>query len=76
MKQTACCPKCGSTELVRFDGFIGPYGSGNNLKIGATLFSAVKVNRYVCCLCGYTEEWVDREDLDAIKNSKKAKKLP
>ena len=72
MKNTRICPKCQSTDLLRFDGNVGAYGSGNNLMVGATLFSAVKVNRYVCCRCGFTEEWIDREDIDKLKNSKKA----
>lgn len=72
MKNTRICPKCQSTDLLRFDGNVGAYGSGNNLMVGATLFSAVKVNRYVCCRCGFTEEWIDREDIDKLKSSKKA----
>lgn len=72
MRSTKQCPKCLGTDLVHFEGSVGPYGTGNNLMIGASIFSAVKVNRYVCCRCGFTEEWVDREDLERIKNSKKA----
>lgn len=74
MKQTKICPKCGSTKIVRFDGYSGPYGSGNNVLTGATIFSAVDVNRYICCSCGYSEEWIDREDLEKIYESRKAKK--
>lgn len=72
MHTTALCPKCQSGDIVRIDGYTGPYGSGNNVMTGATIFSGVKVNRYICCHCGFTEEWIDREDLDRIKNSKKA----
>jgi predicted nucleic-acid-binding Zn-ribbon protein len=72
MKNTRICPKCQSTDLLRFDGNVGAYGSGNNLMVGSTLFSAVKVHRYVCTRCGFTEEWIDREDLEKIKSSKKA----
>ena len=75
MKNTQTCPKCESTSIVRIDGYAGAYASGNNIMLGATVFSAVNVNRYVCCDCGYTEEWIDREDLPKIKNSKKAKKI-
>ena len=74
MKSTKICPKCGSTDIVRIDGNAGAYGTGNNIMLGATIFSAVKVNRYICCSCGFTEEWIDREDIDKIKNSNKAKK--
>lgn len=74
MKSTKICPKCGSTDIVRIDGNAGAYGTGNNIMLGATIFSAVKVNRYICCSCGFTEEWIDKEDIDKIKNSNKAKK--
>lgn len=74
MKTTKICPKCGSNEIVRIDGYAGAYGSGNNIMLGATIFSAVNVNRYICCRCGYSEEWVDREDIVKIKNSAKAKR--
>ena len=72
MNKNRICPKCGSTEIYVVDGYTGPYGSGNNVMIGATVFTAVKVNRYICCTCGFTEEWIGREDLEKVKNSKKA----
>ena len=74
MKNSKICPKCQSNEIIRFDGYSGPYGSGNNIMVGLSIFSAVNVNRYICACCGYTEEWIDREDLEKVKNSKKAKK--
>ncbi len=75
MKTTRICPKCSSSDILRFDGYIGAYGSGNNMMIGNTIFSAVNVNRYICCECGYTEEWIDKEDIEKVKKSKKAKKI-
>lgn len=74
MKNTNTCPKCGKHNVVRFDGFAGAYGSGNHVMTGATVFSAVNVNRYVCCDCGFSEEWIDLCDLDKIEKSKKAKR--
>ena len=74
MKSSRICPKCSSNDILRFDGFVGGYGEGNNLMTGLTVFSAVNVNRYVCCRCGYTEEWIDREDLEKVAKSKKAKR--
>lgn len=74
MKNTKICPKCKSDSIVRFDGYTGAYGSGNNVLTGASVFSGVDVNRYVCCSCGFTEEWIDTEDLQKIVNSKKAKR--
>lgn len=72
MKNTKICPKCGSTDIVIIDGWVGGYGAGNNIMVGATAFSAVKVNRYICCSCGFTEEWINREDIERVKRSKKA----
>lgn len=72
MKYTKTCPKCYSTDLVRIEGNAGAYGSGNNIMIGATIFSAIKVHRYLCCDCGYSEEWIDKEDLNEVKQSRKA----
>lgn len=72
MKETGKCPKCGGNDIVRFDGYVGGYGAGNNIMLGCTVFSAVNVNRYVCCKCGFTEEWIDLEDIEAVKKSKKA----
>ncbi|MBR2371079.1 MAG: hypothetical protein IKA82_03555 [Clostridia bacterium] len=74
MKNTGICPKCKSSDIVRFDGYAGAYGSGNNVMVGHSIFSAVNVNRYICCNCGFTEEWIDTEDIEKITNSKKAKR--
>lgn len=74
MKNTKVCPKCGSIDIVRVDGSTGAYGTGNNVMVGSTIFSAVNVNRYICCDCGFTEEWIDKEDIHKIKNSNKARR--
>lgn len=72
MKNTHQCPKCGSAYIVRVDGSAGAYGSGNNIMVGMTIFSAVKVHRYICCGCGYSEEWIDPEDIETLQRSGKA----
>ena len=74
MKRTGRCPKCGGGEIVRIDGYAGPYGTGNNVMTGKSIFSAVNVNRYICLTCGYSEEWIDESDLEQVANSKKAKR--
>ncbi|MCI6430427.1 MAG: hypothetical protein MSA72_06050 [Lachnospiraceae bacterium] len=68
MKNTHCCPKCNSTDIIRIKGKAGPYGSGNNIQIGWSNFSAVLVQRYLCCRCGYSEEWIDKEDIQKLKD--------
>ena len=72
MKNQKICPKCSESDIIIVDGYCGPYGMGNNIMTGATIFSAVKVNRYICCSCGYTEEWINREDIPKIRESKKS----
>jgi len=67
MKNTHICPKCNGTDILKIKGKAGAYGNGNNIEVGFTIFSAVLVHRYVCCNCGYSEEWVDREDIHKLK---------
>ena len=67
MKQTRTCPKCGGQKIIKVDGDVRAYGAGNNVMVGMTIFSAVKVNRYVCRGCGYSEEWIGREDLPKLE---------
>ena len=70
MRNTKVCPKCGSSDLVVVPGTIGGYGSGNNIPLKPSLwiFRAVKVTRYLCCGCGFSEEWIDDpQDREKIK---------
>ena len=69
MKNTKICPKCQSSKIVRFDCHAG--GHGGNF-VTTSFVSAVTINRYICCRCGYVEEWIDVGDLEEIENSKKA----
>lgn len=72
MKNSRICPKCRSIDIVIVDGYAGAYGSGNNIMTGLSIFSAVPVDRYVCCNCGYTEEWIRSEDIEKLRNSSKS----
>ena len=74
MKNTKICPKCKSDDIIRIDGNAGAYGVGNNIMVGNTIFSAVNVNRYICCSCGYSEEWIDKQDIKKVSSSRKAKR--
>ena len=67
MKNTGICPKCKQSDIITVKGSSGAYGVGNNIPVGMTNFSAVLVNRYVCCNCGYSEEWIDLEDIPKLK---------
>ena len=59
MKNTHVCPKCTSSNIVKI-----PNSSGYNMiSINLSLLKVAHVCRYICCDCGYTEEWVEN-DLD------------
>jgi len=59
MKNTGSCPKCSSRELLRIEGESGAHGAGNNIQVGWTIFSAVRVTRFLCTSCGFSEEWIE-----------------
>lgn len=65
MKMTKICPKCQNTDILLIEGTVGAYGIGNN--IPASAFRYAKVNRYLCTRCGYSEEWINREDIERLK---------
>jgi predicted nucleic-acid-binding Zn-ribbon protein len=68
MQNSRACPKCQNTEVIRIPGESRPFGAGNNIIVGATIFSAVKVTRYLCASCGFSEEWIESaEDIAKIK---------
>jgi ribosomal protein S27AE len=62
MRNSKPCPKCQSSDTVRIPGDARAFGAGNNIMTGRTVFSAVKVARYLCASCGYSEEWIDSPD--------------
>ena len=68
MKYTHLCPKCQSDDILRIEGEARAYGAGNNIRAGFTIFSAVKVTRFLCLNCGFSEEWIEsREDLEKLR---------
>jgi hypothetical protein len=44
MKKIGKCTKCASPDILKIPGL---FGSGNNIPVGATIFSSVKVTRYL-----------------------------
>lgn len=60
MKNSGVCPKCGAKRVVRIPDNSRRYASGNNIYTSAvTLAGKIPVIRYVCCGCGYVENWVE-----------------
>ncbi len=73
MKYRNKCIKCGSSNIVIITNDGHPDGSnGNNIMCKSTILSGVVyIKRYICCDCGYTEEWLDSEDIQIVLASKK-----
>jgi ribosomal protein S27AE len=60
MRNSKLCPKCRSADIIRIPiNRTSPYAF---VRTRLTIFGAVKLSRYVCGSCGYSEEWVDRPD--------------
>lgn len=71
MKNTGRCPKCGSRDVVRVPDHPNRHASGNNIYTSSfTLMKKIPVIRYVCCGCGYTENWVEKaQEQEEIRNT-------
>lgn len=68
MKNTKTCSKCNSRNILRIPGKFGAFGSGNNITWGISGFNGVKVTRYLCSECGYSEEWIDnKKDIENLQ---------
>jgi hypothetical protein len=61
MKNSGICTKCQHADVLRVDQPVTMEGGGA-IQTGMTVFSAVKVVRYVCTNCGFLESWVDDRD--------------
>ena len=70
MKNTKRCPKCSSQKIVCVPDDAHRYLANS---ICITKFAVVKripVARYVCCDCGYVENWVETQSgRDEIKRT-------
>jgi len=71
MKYNKICPKCRSIDIIEVPGSAGAYGTGNNIQVGWSNFSAVLIHRYVCASCGYSEEWINKDELQKLKKKYK-----
>lgn len=67
MKNSGLCSKCNSNNLLRIPGKHTGYGAGNIITVGLSAINAVKVTRFVCEQCGYSEEWIEsRGDIQRL----------
>lgn len=77
MKNTKTCSKCGGNDIVVVSNDGHPDATyGNNIQTGMTILSgSIYVKRYICCGCGFSEEWIDQSDIATLKKSKKIKQM-
>lgn len=70
MKNTDTCPKCGSRDIVRVPDDAHRYLANSICITKLVTVERIPVARYVCCGCGYVENWVEtRGELDRIKGA-------
>ena len=68
MKKTNVCPKCGGTDIVKVPGTASGRRGFNCNEVPLGLFiGTAPVDRFVCCTCGYSEEWLRKSNLDDIR---------
>lgn len=59
MKNSFQCPKCNSTEVVEV---LGQRFSQQNVPLNTWQTKIGIQDRYICCNCGYTEEYTRLND--------------
>lgn len=70
MKNSRCCPKCHSNNIVRVPDDAHRYLTNSICITKTVTVERIPVARYVCCDCGYVENWVEnRNELDKIKRT-------
>lgn len=70
MKNTNCCPKCQSHNIARVPDDAHRYLANSICITKLVTVERVPVARYVCCNCGYVENWVENQhELGNIKKS-------
>ncbi|MBE6753370.1 MAG: hypothetical protein E7559_03290 [Ruminococcaceae bacterium] len=67
MKNTGKCPKCGCKEIILAKGMLYTSAAGNNIQLGSGFrLAGARVDRYICCACGFSEEWIKSDDLPLL----------
>lgn len=70
MKNAHCCPKCGSRNIARVPDDAHRYLANSICITKLVTVERIPVARYVCCSCGYAENWVETQrELDEIKRT-------
>lgn len=70
MKNAHICPKCGSRDIVRVPDDAHRYLANSICITKLVTVERVPVARYVCCGCGYVENWVETQgDREAVRRA-------
>lgn len=62
MKNTNCCPKCGSKNIACVPDNAHRYLANSIAITNIAWVKRIPVARYVCCDCGYVENWVETQN--------------
>lgn len=70
MKNSNHCPKCGSENITSVKAT-----DSMGIRISTGMLSIAQITHYVCCDCGFIEEWIEnKSDLEKIQNKNTVKK--
>ncbi len=70
MKNAKHCPKCGSQSIVRVPDNAHRYLANSICITKLAYVKRIPVARYVCCDCGYVENWVEKgREREALGNT-------
>lgn len=75
MRHSKQCPKCGNRDIIEVSNDGYPEMSYKGIMTGISILSNVVLHRYICCGCGYTEEWINKGSIQKIRESRKAKPI-
>ncbi len=66
MKNTKTCPKCGSRAVAEVPGgSFSPLGRSGSIETDP--FETARIDRWICCACGYSEAWIEPKKLQKIR---------
>ena len=68
MKGSGACPKCAATDIVRVPGTTFNMAGARANVIPVGWLGNAAVTRFICGVCGYSEEWI--EDAAALQHLK------
>ena len=70
MKNTNCCPKCSSKNIACVPDNAHRYLANSIAITNIAWVKRILVARYVCCDCGYVENWVGTQsERDEIRRT-------